>query len=149
MLRGLRVVVSGITLAVVTLVGVNVVSAQEAPKPAPRLVLEGDAAMIVLLVKPESAGEFDTVLAKYKEALAKNDNPARKEQLAGMKFFKSAAPVGGNAAYFFYVDPVVKNQEYDITMVLTEVFPSEVAALFEKYKAAFVNRQIFAMNKVQ
>lgn len=148
MFRGLQVFVSGVTLAGLTLAGAGVAMAQEAAKPAPVMTLEGDAAVITLLIKAEGVADFETVIAKYKEALAKNDNPVRKEQLAGMKFFKSPTAVQGNAMYIFYVDPVVKGQEYDITRVVTEVFPVEVKEIYEKYKAAYAGRQIIVLNKI-
>ena len=88
------------------------------------------------------------MVAKYKEALAKSDNPERKTQLAGMKFFKSPTPVQGNAMYIILVDPVVKGEEYDITRVVTEVFPVEVQEIYEKYKDSFAGRQIILLNKV-
>lgn len=149
MLREMRVVVSGIVLAAFTVAGAGVAAAQEPAKPAPVMTLEGDAAIVLILIKAESAADFDTVLAKYREALAKNDNPVRKEQLSGMKFFKSPALMSGNAAYFLSVDPVIKGQEYDITRVLTEVFPDGVKEYYEKYKAGYAGRQIFVLNKVR
>lgn len=149
MLRGLRIVVSGVALAGFTLVGASVVSAQEAaPKAAPVMLLEGDAAVIILLIKAEGTANFESVLAKYREALAKNDNAARKTQLTGMKFFKSPAPAQGNTMFIIYVDPVVKGEEYDITRIVTEVFPVEVKEIYEKYKAAYAGRQIIPLNKV-
>ena len=149
MLRGLQVIVSGVMLAGFTLVGPSVVWAQDpAAKPAPVMLLEGDAAVIILLIKAEGTANFESVLAKYREALAKNDNAARKTQVAGMKFFKSPAPAQGNTMFIIYVDPVVKGEEYDITRVVTEVFPVEVKEIYEKYKAAYAGRQIIPLNKV-
>ena len=40
--------------------------------------------------------------------------------------------MGGNTAYIFRVDPVVKGEEYDITRVINEVFPSEVTDMFNE-----------------
>ena len=101
-----------------------------------------------MLIKPDKTADFETVVAKYREAFAKSDNPKRKEQLAGMKFFKSPTAVGGNTAYIFRVDPVVKGEEYDITRVIYEVFPSEATDMFNKYKEAYAGRQIIPLNKL-
>ncbi|HWI18051.1 MAG TPA: hypothetical protein VNT81_09905 [Vicinamibacterales bacterium] len=147
MLRGLQVFVSGIALAGFTLAGAAVASAQEA-KPAPALTLEGDAAVITILIKADKTADFDSVLAKYKEALEKSENAVRKTQLAGMKFFKSAATAQG-VPYIIVVDPVVKGEEYDITRIVTEVFPVEVQAVYQKYKDSFAGRGISALTKVQ
>jgi hypothetical protein len=147
MFRGLQVFVSGIALAGFTLAGAAVASAQEA-KQAPVMALEGDAAVITILIKPDKTADFESVLAKYKESLEKSENATRKQQLAGMKFFKGAAAAQG-VPYIIVVDPVVKGEEYDITRVVTEVFPSEVQAVYQKYKDSFAGRGISALTKVQ
>ena len=147
MLRGLQVFVSGIALAGFTLAGTAVASAQEAAKPV--LTLEGDATVMIVLIKPDKTADFEAVIAKYKEALGKSDKPARKEQLAGLKIFKSPTAMGGNTAYIFLADPIVKGEEYDITRVINEVFPSEVTDMFNKYKESYAGRQIIPLNKLQ
>jgi hypothetical protein len=146
MRRGLQVFVSGIALAGFTLAGAAVASAQEA-KPAPALTLEGDAAVITILIKADKTADFESVIAKYKESFEKSENATRKTQLAGMKFFKSAATAQG-VPYIIVVDPVVKGEEYDITRIVTEVFPVEVQEVYQKYKDAFAGRGISALTKV-
>jgi hypothetical protein len=143
----MRVFVSGMALAGYTLAGAAVASAQEPAKPV--LPLDGDAAVIILLIKPDKTADFDTVVAKYKEALGKSDKAARKEQLAGLKIYKSPTAMGGNTPYIFTVDPIVKGEEYDITRIINEVFPSEVTDMFNKYKEAYAGRQIIPLNKIQ
>lgn len=147
MLRGMRALVSGIALAGFTLAGAAVASAQEPAKPV--LTLDGDATVVILLIKPDKAADFETVIAKYKEALGKSDKPARKEQLAGIKFFKSPTAMNGNTAYVMSIDPVVKGEEYDISRIVYEVFPTEATDIFNKYKESFAGRQIIPLNKVQ
>lgn len=147
MRRGFQVLVSGMVLAGFTLAGAGVASAQEPPA-KPVLTLEGDATVIIVLIKPDRTADFETVVAKYREAMSKGDNPKRKEQLAGLKVFKSPTAMGGNTAYIFSVDPVVAGEEYDITRVIHEVFPSESIDMFNKYKEAFAGRQIIPLNKL-
>ena len=146
MFRGLQVFVSGIALAGFTLAGAAVASAQEA-KQAPVMALEGDAAVVTILIKPDKTADFESVLAKYKESFEKSENATRKQQLAGMKFFKGAAAAQG-VPYIIVVDPVIKGEEYDITRVVTEVFPTEVQAVYAKYKDSFAGRGISALTKV-
>lgn len=150
MLRGFQVFVSGVVLAGLTLAGASVAAAQEpAKEPAkPVLTLDGEAAIVLLLIKPDKAADFEAVVAKYREAFGKSDNPKRKEQLAGITFLKSPTPIGGNTAYVFRVDPVIAGEEYDITRVIYEVFPSEATDMFNKYKEAFAGRQIIPLNKL-
>ncbi|HVG86167.1 MAG TPA: hypothetical protein VM820_16690 [Vicinamibacterales bacterium] len=146
MLRGVQVVVSGLALAVM-LAAANVAQAQD-PAAKPVLPLEGDAVVMTILIKPDKTADFESVVAKYKEALEKSEKPARKQQLAGMKFFKSSQMANNNAVYILYVDPVVKDEEYDISRVIAEVFPTEVQDIFNKYKEAFAGRAITPLNKV-
>ena len=146
MLRGFKVFVSGMALAAFTLAAAGVASAQEPTKPV--LTLEGDANIILVLIKPDKATDFESVINKYREALGKSDNPKRKEQLAGLTVLKATTPIGGNAAYVFRVDPVIKGEEYDITRVIHEVFPSESTDMFNKYKEAFAGRQIIPLAKL-
>jgi hypothetical protein len=149
MFRGLQVFVSGIALAGFTLAGSAVASAQEAAaKAAPVMALEGDAAVVTILIKPDKTADFESVLAKYKEAFEKNENPVRKTQLAGMKFYKSPTAVQGNTVYVIFVDNIQKGEEYDVTRVITEVFPVEVQALYQKYKDSFAGRAITVLNKL-
>ena len=147
MVRGLRVFVSGIALAGFTLAGAAVASAQEA-KPAPVMTLDGDAAVVTIMIKPDKTADFEKVVAKYREAFEKNENATRKQQLAGMKFYKGASTAQG-VPYIVVVDPVIKGEEYDITRVITEVFPTEVQAIYELYKNSFAGRGISALTKVQ
>ena len=65
-----------------------------------------------------------------------------------MKFFKSTQMANNNAVYILYVDPVIKDEEYDISRVIAEVFPTEVQDVFNKYKEAFAGRAITPLNKV-
>ena len=150
MFRGLQVFVSGVALAVFTLAGAAVASAQEPAKEPekPVLPMEGDASVMIVLIKPDKTADFETVIAKYKEALGKNDKAARQEQLAGLKIYKSPTAMGGNTAYIFSIDPVIKGEEYDITRVINEVFPSEVTEYFNKYKDAYAGRQIIVLKKI-
>ena len=154
MLRGVQVVVSGMALAAM-LAGASVAHAQEPAAGAaqapekPVLPLEGDAVVITMLIKPDKTADFEKVLAKYRESLEKSEKPARKQQLAGIKVFKSTQQAQGNAVYILYVDPVVPNEEYDISRVIAEVFPTEVQDIFNLYKESFAGRAITSLNKVQ
>ncbi len=161
MLRGVQVFV-GVTALATMLAGAGRAEAQEPAAPAaeqpaaaaqepekPVLPLEGAASQITILIKPDKTADFESVLAKYREALAKSDKPARKQQLDGITVYKSTQPgPNGNAVYFLVVDPVVPNEEYDFTRVINEVFPSEVQEIFNLYKEAFAGRGIATLAKL-
>jgi hypothetical protein len=111
----------------------------------PLLMLNGDAAIITILIKPDKTADFELVLAKLKEAMHNSSKPARKAQAEGWTIFKSTQMAQGNAVYIMRIDPVVKGEEYDITRLIAEVFPVEVQELFLKYKDAFAGRGITEM----
>jgi hypothetical protein len=135
--------VSGMAVAAVMLMAAPVAQAQEpaAAKP-PVLTLDGDAAIVTILIKPDKTADFEAVLNKLKEALGKNEKPERKQQAAGWKVFKSSQLAQGNAVYIFLISPVVKGQEYDLTQLIAETFPVEVQEVFAKYKDSFAGRAI-------
>ena len=154
MLGGFQVFVSGVALVAVTLAGASTAAAQQPPAPAaqqpaaageptkPVLTINSDAAIITLLIKPDKTADFEVVLNKLKDALAKSEKPERKQQAAGWKIVKSSQMAQGNAVYIMIIDPVVKGQEYDISRLIAEVFPVEVQEIFAKYKEAFAGRAI-------
>jgi hypothetical protein len=149
MLRGLQVLVSGMAVAGLLLVAAPVAEAQEPAAPgAPVLTLDGDVALVTVLIKPDKTADFEFVMGKLKEALAKSEKAERKQQAAGWKVFKSAqAGPNNTAVYVMRIDPVVKGQEYDITRLIAEVFPVEVQEVFAKYKDAFAGRAITTLTK--
>ena len=118
MRRGVLMVLSGLVLVGSLTMGSGVAFAQEPAKPV--LPLEGDAVVMTILIKPDKTADFESVFAKYRESLGKSENPVRKQQLAGIRFYKSTQAANGNAVYIVYVDGPVANQEYDITRIILE-----------------------------
>jgi hypothetical protein len=81
------------------------------------------------------------VLSKYKEALSKSDNAVRKQQLAGMHFYKAppaprASPTSSSSTRSS------RARNTTSPRIITEVFPTEVQALYQKYKDSFAGRGI-------
>ena len=114
----------------------------QAESKPPIFSLNGDAAIVTVLIKPDKTADFEFVLSRLKNALAKSENPKRREQAAGWRVFKSSEMAQGNAVYVMRIDPVIKGEEYDITRLIAEVFPIEVQDLFLKYKDAFMGRGV-------
>jgi hypothetical protein len=141
-----------------TLAGASTAAAQDpaaapATPPKPVFTLNGDVALITMLIKPDKTADFEFVLNKLKEALNKSEKPERKQQAAGWQVFKSSqlAPMpdgSKNAVYIMRIDPVMKDTEYDISRLIAEVFPVEVQEIFQKYKDAFAGRAVTEMTKV-
>ena len=89
-------------------------------------VFSGDAGMVLNFIKADKTADFEMVVAKLKEALAKSDKPERKQQADGWKVFKAAEPgAGGSVLYVFIIDPAVKGADYSVSNILAEAFPPE------------------------
>jgi hypothetical protein len=118
-------------------------AAQAAAAPNQRL-FTSDAGMILNFIKPDKTADFEGVIAKLKEALAKSPKPERKQQAASWKVFKSPDPAaGGNVLYVFIIDPSVKGADYTVSNILAEAFPTEVQALYKQYAEAYASGQNF------
>jgi hypothetical protein len=109
--------------------------------PVPR-TFTSDAGVIFSAIKPEKAADFEAVMARVKDALAKSSNPKRKQQAAAWRVFKSVEPgPGGSILYMSFFDPPVKEEEYSVSTILAEAFPEEAQALWRKYIDCFVDGQ--------
>ena len=103
-----------------------------------------DGGMVLNFIKPDKTADFETVIGKLKEALAKSEKPERKQQAASWKVFKSPDPAaGGNVLYVFMIDPSVKGADYTVSTILSEAFPTEVQALYKQYAEAYASGQNF------
>ena len=108
--------------------------AQEAQKPT--FAVQGDAALIFLYVKADKTAEFEGMMAKLKEGLAKDESPDVKQQVAGLKVLKAPngpAPAGA-VLYMMLADPAVKNVEYWFLPILYKAFPAEAKALYDQWQ---------------
>ena len=111
--------------------------AQQAPNAR---VFNGGAGLILYTIKADKTADFEMVMNKTKEALAKSDKPGRKEQAAHWAVLKSDTPAqNGNVTYVMLIDPAIKDADYNVINVLNEVFPAEIQALFKAYTEAFAS----------
>jgi hypothetical protein len=101
-----------------------------------------DAGIIFSVIKPDKTADFEAIMARVKEGLAKSQDPKRKQQALTWRVFKGVEPgAGGNIVYVWILDPPVKDVEYTITDILREAFPNEAQDLWSKYTACFVSGQ--------
>lgn len=153
---GWRRIMTGVALTLVALtVSVGAASAQaaapaaaapQAPAaapaqapPAPQArVFTGDVGVMFNVIKPDKTADFEMVVNKLKEALAKSDDPVHKQMAAGWRVLKQAEALpNGNILYMFLVDPTVKEADYTVSRILAKVFPAEVQDLFKVYSGSF------------
>ena len=122
---------------------VSLAQAQAAPAPQAQPVsnqrlFPNDGGMVLNFIKPDKVADFEMVITKLKEALAKSDKPERKQQAAGWKVFKSPDPAGANVLFVFIVDPSVKGADYQISNIIAEAFPpAEANDILKKYAEAY------------
>lgn len=111
--------------------------AQTPPPPQAR-VFTGDVGLMFNVIKADKTADFEMVIGKLKEAMAKSENPLRKQQAAGWRVFKQNEPMpNGAILYVFLVDPPAKDADYTVSRILAEVFPTEVQELFKVYSDAY------------
>jgi len=101
-------------------------------------VFAADAAVILNFVKPDKTADFEMVMGKLKEALAKSDKPDRKAQAASWKVFKATeSGPNGSVIYVSIMDPAVKGADYSVGAILAEAFPAEAQALWKSYSESY------------
>jgi hypothetical protein len=141
-----RIGIALMLIAVVVLTSAGLAYAQAAPAqqapaaaPAPQArVFTGDVGLMFNQIKPDKTADFEMVIGKLKEALAKSEDPVHKQMAQGWRVIKNPEPIqGGNYLYVFLVDPVVKDADYTVSRVLAKAFPAEVQELFKVYSACF------------
>jgi hypothetical protein len=148
-----RVVVGSLSVfalvAVVSVTGIVAKQAAPAQAAAPRMPFAADAkvGLIYFTVKETGAADFEAILPKVKEALAKSDQPVRKQQAASWKFYKLPA-ANGQIVYICLVDPVVSGADYDPIKILSEGFPTEVGAMYKKIEGAILSINMTGIDKV-
>jgi hypothetical protein len=107
-------------------------------------VFGSDAGMVLNFIKADKTAEFEAIVAKLKEALAKSDKPERKQQAASWKVFRAVEPgANGSVLYVFDVDPAVRGADYTVSNILAEAFPDEVQTLYQRYADAYASGQNF------
>jgi hypothetical protein len=143
MRRSSKRILSGIVTAGALVLGLALsqghAGAQEAAQQAaPKLTFEGDTALWTVAIKPDKTADFEKIVAKLHEGLAKSDKPERKQQVAGWKVMKLAKPLpDGNIAYVHIINPVVPGADYTVMQALYDMYPEERQVLYELYRGAF------------
>ena len=100
---------------------------------------EGDTVIVIYAVNPGKDADYEQVIAKLKEALAKSTEPEAKQQLAGWKVVKSQKSLtqDGSSTYIHIINPVVKGADYSIVnIVYAASTDDEKRAFYDLYKGA-------------
>jgi hypothetical protein len=125
--------------------------AQQAQAVSNQRLFPNDGGMVLIFIKPDKTADFEMVMGKLKEAMAKSEKPERKQQAAGWKIFKSPDPAGANTLYVFVIDPALKGADYQVSNIIAEAFPAaEANDILKKYADAFAQgMNIVNLNLIQ
>jgi hypothetical protein len=133
----MRAIILALAIVAITAVAADAQTPSATPNAR---VFSGGAGLILYTIKPASTKDFEMVLNKTKEALAKSEKPDRKQQAASWRVYKSdQAAANGNVTYVMIIDPALKEADYNIVNILNEAFPAEIQALFKSYTDAFAS----------
>src|SRR5438093_12795353 len=70
-------------------------------------VFPGDGGVILNFVKADKTADFETVLGKVKEGLAKSEKEEREQQATGWQVLKATEPAANaSVSYVVVMDPV-------------------------------------------
>ena len=121
-------------------------AAQAEPAKNPFMFMS-DGSLLINYVKPDKTADFEMVMGKVKEALAKSDKPERKAQAEGWKVFKTDLPgPAGAITYFAIVDPVIKGNDYNMRQILTEAFGvADTNTIYKTLADSVAGQQLVAM----
>ena len=107
------------------------------PPPLGR-VFASEQGLIFNAIRPDKVMDFETVIARLRDALASSKDPVRNQQGWGWKIFKAAEPgPNGSVLYVFVMDPAVKGADYGVAKILSEAYPTEIMELYKMYTGAF------------
>ena len=117
------------------------------PAPAPATVVAppppgrnfaAEHGVIFNAIKPDKVADFETVIAKLRQALEKSKDPVRNQQGWSWKIYKATEPgPNGSVLYVFVMDPAVKGADYGVAKILAEAYPTEIMELYRMYSGAF------------
>jgi len=90
--------------------------------------------LIFFAIAPEGTAEFEALLGKVKEALAKSDKPERKAQAASWSVVKVNEPQNGAIQYICVIPNVSKEATYDPFKILADsgMPAADVRVLYDK-----------------
>ena len=113
--------------------------AAEQQPAAQKLTYDGDTVIIAYQTNPGKDADYEQVIAKLREALAKSTDPLAKEQAASWTVTKLSKPLAqdGGSTYLHVISPVVKGADYSIVNIVYAVSnDEEKRAFYDLYKGA-------------
>lgn len=107
------------------------------------------AGFVFYYVKTSRASDFEAVLGRVKEALARAESPMLKQQALNWRIYKSAEPPTESTVFVFAFDPAITTATYDPLLVLAQVLPAEVQPLYDRIKDAVIKIERMGLTKIR
>jgi hypothetical protein len=109
----------------------------------PALSFTGNAGLLLVQVKPDQTAVFEEMMTKLKAAFVATSDAAIKAQGSGIKVYKAAEGMQGNALYVLVADPATPDTEYYPLQLLAKMMTDDekrnpdTQAMFKKYNDVF------------
>jgi hypothetical protein len=109
----------------------------------PALAFSGNAGLLLVQVKPDQTATFEEMMTKLGAAFVATQDAALKTQGSGIKVYKAAEGMQGNALYVLIADPATPDAEYYPLQLLAKMMTDDEKrspdnqALFKKYNDVF------------
>jgi hypothetical protein len=98
--------------------------AQQAPQ---KTTYTGDLVIAGYVVNPDKVSDYEKVIQMLKDSLMKSQRPEAKQQLAGWKVMRNAAPQPDGGIVYIHVITPVKEADYSITNLVYDAVTDPVA----------------------
>lgn len=112
--------------------------AQAAPAQAENPTFSAPAGLLLVQIKPDKTADYEAMVTKLKESLAKSEKPERKAMAKAWKVYKASEPAAGNTLYVHVIDATAPGDYTNPLRIISEVFPTEVQDIYTKVKEGFV-----------
>ena len=117
--------------------------AQPAAPAKPALAFSSNAGLLLVQVKPDQTATFEEMIGKMKAAFGTTTDASLKTQGGGIKVYKAAEGMQGNALYVIVADPATPDKEYYPLQLLAAMMTDDekrnpdTQAMFKKYNDVF------------
>lgn len=112
-------------------------------------VFPSGAGLVFYYVKTPKASDFEQIVGRIREALAKAESSMLKQQALNWRIYKSAEPATDATVFVFAFDPAIATASYDPLLLLAEVLPAEVQPLYDRLKDAVIKIERMGLTKIR
>jgi len=115
-----------------------------------KFTMDGELALWSVAINGDKTGDYEKILEKVKEVLAKRDAPEAKQQLSGWRVMKMSKPMADGKVIYTHVITPVAGADYNILQLLyaTITDPTEQKTLYDMYRGAFAQNLSLASGAI-